>query len=35
VAVGKLKRSDYGMKRGVPNIGDEITLVLAFEGDKQ
>ena len=34
VAVGKLKRSDYGMKRGVPNIGDEITLVLAFEGDK-
>ena len=35
VAVGKLKRSDFGMKRGVPNIGDEITLVLAFEGDKQ
>lgn len=34
VAVGKLKRSDYGMKRGVPSIGDEITLVLAFEGDK-
>jgi polyisoprenoid-binding protein YceI len=34
VAVGKLKRSDYGMKRGVPNIGDEITLLLAFEGDK-
>ena len=34
IAVGKLKRSDYGMKRGVPNIGDEITLVLAFEGDK-
>ncbi len=35
VAVGKLKRSDFGMKRGVPNIGDEITLMLAFEGDKQ
>ena len=35
VAVGKLKRSDFGMKRGVPSIGDEITLVLAFEGDKE
>jgi polyisoprenoid-binding protein YceI len=35
VAVGKLKRSDYGMKRGVPSIGDEIAIVLAFEGDKQ
>ena len=35
LAVGKLKRSDYGMKRGIPNIGDEITLVLAVEGDKQ
>ena len=35
VAVGKLKRSDYGMKRGIPSIGDEIALVLAFEADKQ
>jgi polyisoprenoid-binding protein YceI len=35
VAVGKLKRSDFGMKRGIPSIGDEITLLLAFEGDKQ
>ena len=35
LAVGKLKRSDFGMKRGIPSIGDEITIVLAFEGDKQ
>ena len=34
VATGKLKRSDFGMKRGIPNIGDEITLVIAFEADK-
>ena len=35
VAVGKLKRSDFGMKRSIPAISDEVTLVLAFEGDKQ
>lgn len=35
VVVGKLKRSDYGMKRGIPSIGDEIALVIAFEGDKE
>jgi len=35
VAVGKLKRSDFGMKRGIPGIGDEIGLVIAFEGDKE
>jgi polyisoprenoid-binding protein YceI len=35
LAVGKLKRSDFGMKRSIPSVGDEITLVLAFEGDKQ
>jgi polyisoprenoid-binding protein YceI len=34
VAVGKLKRSDYGMKRGIPSIGDDIALIIAFEGDK-
>ena len=34
IAVGKVKRSDFGMKRGVPSIGDEITLVLSFEADK-
>ena len=35
VVVGKLKRSDFGMKRGIPGIGDEIGLVIAFEGDKE
>ena len=35
VAVGKLKRSDFGMKRGIPGIGDDIGLVIAFEGDKE
>jgi polyisoprenoid-binding protein YceI len=35
VAVGKLKRSDFGMKRGIPAIGDEISLIIAFEGDRQ
>ena len=35
-AVGKLKRSDYGMKFGVgPGISDEITLMIAFEGEKE
>src|SRR4051812_27637573 len=35
VAVGKIKRSDFGMKRGIPAVGDEISLVVAFEGDKE
>jgi polyisoprenoid-binding protein YceI len=30
-AVGKLKRSDFGMKYGVPNLSDEIALNIAFE----
>jgi len=34
-AVGKLKRSDFGMKTGIPSIGDEVTLNVMFEGDKQ
>ena len=34
VAVGKLKRSDFGMKRGIPSLGDEISLVIAFVADK-
>ena len=34
IAVGKLKRSDFGMKRGVPAIGDDIALIIGFEGDK-
>ena len=31
---GKLKRSDFGMKRGIPSIGDEVLLSIGFEGDK-
>ncbi len=33
-ASGKFKRSDFGMKFGVPNLGDEITLLIEFEGVK-
>jgi polyisoprenoid-binding protein YceI len=31
----KIKRSDFGMKRGIPNIGDEVALSFGFEGDKE
>jgi polyisoprenoid-binding protein YceI len=34
VAAGKLKRSDFGMKTGIPSIGDEIALIIGFEGNK-
>jgi polyisoprenoid-binding protein YceI len=30
-ATGKLKRSDFGMKTGIPAIGDDITLLISFE----
>ncbi len=33
-AVGKFKRSDFGMKYAVPAVGDEIHLNIEFEGDK-
>ncbi|MEO8753382.1 MAG: YceI family protein [Casimicrobiaceae bacterium] len=33
-ATAKFKRSDFGMKTGVPSIGDEITLMIGFEGNK-
>ncbi len=33
-AVGKIKRSDFGMKAALPAVGDEITLNVEFEGDK-
>jgi polyisoprenoid-binding protein YceI len=33
-AVGKIKRSDFGMKTAIGPIGDEITLNIEFEGDK-
>lgn len=32
---GKLKRSDFGMKTGIPNIGDEVALNVMFEADKE
>ena len=31
---GKLKRSDFGMSRGIPSIGDELTLTISFEANK-
>jgi len=34
-AVGKIKRSDFGMKTGIPSIGDEIAINVSFEGDKE
>ena len=34
-AVGKFKRSDFGMKTAIPAVGDEITLNIEFEGDKE
>ena len=34
-ATGKFKRSDFGMKTGIPSIGDEIAINVSFEGDKE
>ena len=31
---GKVKRSDFGMSRGVPQIGDELALTVSFEANK-
>lgn len=33
-AAGTLKRSDFGMKYGIPAVGDELKLWLEFEGYK-
>jgi polyisoprenoid-binding protein YceI len=33
-ATGTFKRSDFGMKFGVPNIGDEVTLMVSIEALK-
>jgi len=33
-ATGKIKRTDFGMKTGVPSIGDEVTLLISFEALK-
>lgn len=34
-ASAKIRRSDFGMKRGVPSIGDDVALAFGFEGDIQ
>ena len=31
---GKIKRSDFGMSRGIPQIGDELLLTVSFEANK-
>lgn len=33
-ASGSIKRTDFGMKYGVPNVGDEIKLMVEFEAYK-
>lgn len=33
-AVGKFKRSDFGMKTAIPAVGDEVALNISFEGDR-
>jgi polyisoprenoid-binding protein YceI len=33
-AAARLKRSDFGMKRGIPSIGDDVLLSFGFEGDR-
>ena len=30
-----VKRSEFGIKAFVPNVGDEVTLMISFEGLKQ
>lgn len=32
---GTIKRSDFGMKYALPAVGDEVTLNIEFEGDKE
>jgi polyisoprenoid-binding protein YceI len=34
-ASGRIKRSDFGMKFGIPAIGDEVRLFLEFEGYRE
>ncbi len=31
-AKGSIKRSDFGMKYGLPNVGDEVELIIEVEG---
>ena len=35
IAAAKIKRSDFGMKRGIPSISDDVALSFGFEGDKE
>ena len=34
-ATGVFKRSDFGMKFGIPNVGDEVRLWMSFYGFRQ
>lgn len=34
-ATGAFKRSDFGMKFGIPNVGDEVKLWMSFYGFRQ
>jgi polyisoprenoid-binding protein YceI len=34
-ATGAFKRSDFGMKFGIPNVGDEVRLWMSFYGFRQ
>jgi polyisoprenoid-binding protein YceI len=34
-ASGSFKRTDFGMKYGVPGVGDEVRLMINFEGYKE
>ena len=34
-ATGKIKRSDFGMTYGLPAMGDEVTLMIEVEGQRE
>lgn len=34
-ARGSLKRSDFGMNYGIPNVGDKVNLIIEVEGIRQ
>jgi polyisoprenoid-binding protein YceI len=34
-ATTKIKRSDFGVSKGVPFVGDEVTLTIPVEAIKQ
>jgi polyisoprenoid-binding protein YceI len=33
-AIGKLKRSEWGIKTGIPAVGDEVAVTITLEGLK-